>query len=64
MLLMPSPLTSTDSYLVHVHTDFWEKARQYVADGGALYASLSGDAAIPEMESLFGARLGGSFSRQ
>ena len=57
MLLMPSPLTSTDSYLVHVHTDFWEKARQYVASGGALYASLSGDAAIPEMESLFGVRL-------
>jgi hypothetical protein len=54
---MPSPLTSTDSFLVHVHTDFWEKARRYVADGGALYASLCGDAAIPEMESLFGARL-------
>jgi len=57
MLLMPSPLTSTNSYLVHVHTDFWEKARQYVLEGGALYASLSGDAALPEMESLFGARL-------
>ena len=57
LLLMPSPLTSTDSFLVHVHTDFWEKARQYVAEGGALYASLCGDAAIPEMESLFGARL-------
>ena len=57
MLLLPSPLTSTDSFLVHVHTDFWEKARRYVAGGGALYASLCGDAAIPEMESLFGARL-------
>jgi endo-1,4-beta-mannosidase len=57
MLLMPSPLTSTDSVLVHVHTDFWEKARRYVADGGALYASLSADVAIPEMEGLFGARL-------
>jgi endo-1,4-beta-mannosidase len=57
MLLMPAPLTSTNSIVVHVHTDFWERARQYVADGGALYASLSGDAAIPEMESLFGARL-------
>jgi transposase len=50
-------LTSTDSVLVHVHTDFWEKARRYVADGGALYASLSADVAIPEMEGLFGARL-------
>jgi len=57
LLLLPSPLTSTDSLLVHVHTDFWEKARLYVANGGALYASLCGDAAIPEMESLFGARL-------
>ena len=57
MLLLPSPLTSTDALLVHVHTDFWEKARQYVAQGGALYASVSADAAIPEMEQLFGARL-------
>ena len=57
MVLMPSPLTSTDSFLVHVHSDFWEKAKQYVAQGGALYASVAADAAIPEMESLFGARL-------
>jgi hypothetical protein len=57
LLLLPSPLTSTDRFLVHVHTDFWERARRYVAGGGALYASLSGDAAIPEMESLFGARV-------
>jgi endo-1,4-beta-mannosidase len=57
MVLMPSPLTSTDNFLVHVHSDFWEKAREYVANGGALYASLCGDAAIPGMEALFGARL-------
>jgi len=57
MLLMPSPLTSTNSVLVHVHSDFWEKARQYVTAGGFLYASVSADGAIPEMESLFGARL-------
>lgn len=57
LLLMPSPLTSTDSFLVHVHSDFWEKAKKYVSQGGALYASLAADAAIPEMESLFGARL-------
>ena len=57
MVLMPSPLTSTDSFLVHVHSDFWEKAKQYVAQGGALYASVAADAAIPEMESLFGARM-------
>jgi hypothetical protein len=57
LTLMPSPLTSTDSFLVHVHSDFWEKAKQYVAQGGALYASVAADAAIPEMETLFGARM-------
>jgi endo-1,4-beta-mannosidase len=57
LVLMPSPLTSTDSFLVHVHSDFWDKAKQYVSRGGSLYASVAADAAIPEMESLFGARL-------
>ena len=57
LILMPSPLTSTDSFLVHVHSDFWEKAKQYVSQGGALYASVAADAAIPQMESLFGARM-------
>ena len=57
LVLMPSPLTSTDNFLVHVHSDFWEKAKQYVSKGGALYASVAADAAIPEMESLFGARM-------
>jgi beta-galactosidase len=56
-VLLPSPLTSTESNLVHVHTDFWNKARKYVEGGGFLYASLSADAAIPGMEDLFGARL-------
>jgi endo-1,4-beta-mannosidase len=57
LLLMPSPLTSTNSFLVHVHADFWERAKQYVSQGGSLYASVGADAAIPEMESLFGAAL-------
>jgi Cellulase (glycosyl hydrolase family 5) len=57
MVLLPSPLTSTDSFLVHVHSDFWNKAKEYVSGGGALYASLAADAAIPGMASLFGARL-------
>ncbi len=57
MVLLPSPLTSTDSFLVHVHSDFWEKAKQYVAKGGVLYASVAADAAIPDMESLFGVRM-------
>jgi hypothetical protein len=57
MLLMPSPLTSTNSYMVHVHSDFYEKTKKYVENGGILYASVAADAAIPQMESLFGARM-------
>jgi len=58
MLLLPSPLTSTgDAFLVHVHSDFYAKAKKYVEQGGVLYASVAADGAIPEMASLFGARL-------
>ena len=58
MLFMPSPLTSTGSkFLAHPHSDFWEKAKKYVEVGGFLYASVAADAAIPNMESIFGARL-------
>ena len=57
MLLLPAPLTGTDEMLSHVHSDFWEKARQYVEQGGMVYASVSGNSAIPNMEQLFGARL-------
>jgi beta-galactosidase len=58
MLFMPSPITSTgDAFLAHVHSDFYEKARKYVEGGGFLYASVASDGAIPDMASLFGARL-------
>jgi beta-galactosidase len=58
MLFMPSPITSTgDPFLAHVHSDFYEKLRRYVEDGGFLYASLASDGAVPDMASLFGARL-------
>ncbi|HTR26568.1 MAG TPA: hypothetical protein VMI10_21540 [Terriglobales bacterium] len=57
MLFMPSPLTSTASNIVHVHSDFYEKAKKYVESGGFLYASVAADAGIPNMEQLFGARL-------
>lgn len=57
LLLLPSPLTATDPVDVHLHTDFWTRAQAYVRAGGALYASLSADAAIPEMTDLFGARM-------
>jgi hypothetical protein len=57
LLLLPSPLTSTEHNLVHIHTTFWETARAYVEQGGTLYASLCADAAIPGMEVLFGSSL-------
>jgi len=58
MLFMPSPLTSTgDLFLAHVHSDFYEKVKKYVERGGFVYASVAADAAVPDMASLFGARL-------
>ncbi len=57
LVLLPSPLTSTDRNLVHVHTPFWDEARAYLSQGGNLYASLCADAAIPGMEEIFGATL-------
>jgi hypothetical protein len=57
LVLLPSPLTSTERNPLHVHTRFWEAAESYVRSGGALYASLCADAAIPDMQALFGARL-------
>ena len=57
LVFLPSPLTATDPVFAHLHTDFWERARAYVQRGGVLYASLSANAAIPDMESLFGARM-------
>ena len=57
MLLLPSPLTATDPIFVHLHTDFWERAAAYVRAGGVLYASLAANAAIPEMDALFGAHM-------
>jgi hypothetical protein len=57
LVLLPSPLTATDPIFVHLHTDFWERAASYVQGGGVLYASLAANAAIPDMTSLFGARM-------
>ncbi len=57
LLLLPSPLTSTERNLVHIHTAFWDEVQDYVRDGGLVYASLCADAAIPEMGGLFGASL-------
>jgi hypothetical protein len=58
LLLLPSPITSTGTpFLAHVHSDFYERAKKYVQDGGYLYASVAADGAIPDADSLFGAHL-------
>ncbi|MBS0613768.1 MAG: beta-galactosidase [Proteobacteria bacterium] len=56
LLLLPAPLTATEPPFVHLRTDFWARALQYVREGGVLYASLSAHSAIPDMAALFGAR--------
>jgi endo-1,4-beta-mannosidase len=57
MLFLPSPLTGTECDITHVHTTFWDEVRTYINEGGVVYASVGADAAIPEMEDLFGAKL-------
>jgi len=57
LLFLPSPLTSTERNIVHIHTRFWEEVSAYVQAGGAVYASVCADVAIPGMGELFGARL-------
>jgi endo-1,4-beta-mannosidase len=57
MLLLPSPLTATERNLTHVHTAFWDEVHEYVLNGGIVYISLCADAAIPEMNRLFGVSL-------
>ncbi|HVO42161.1 MAG TPA: beta-galactosidase [Aggregatilineales bacterium] len=57
LLLLPAPLTSTGRITAHVHTGFWQTVREYVAQGGTVYASFCADAAVPEMGELFGASL-------
>lgn len=57
MLLLPSPLTATERNLTHVHTAFWHEVDEYVLNGGSVYISLCADAAIPEMDQLFGVAL-------
>jgi hypothetical protein len=57
LLLVPAPLTTSTSSLLHVRTSFWRGARTFLEAGGTLYLSCSADSAIPEMEELAGVRL-------
>jgi endo-1,4-beta-mannosidase len=57
LLLLPAPLASTSSSLLHVRTSFWDGAEAFFEDGGTLYISCSADVAIPGMDALAGCRL-------
>lgn len=49
LILAPYPLTGSSGvyFSYHLYTTFWEKARDYLAGGGVLHASLNANAAIP-----------------
>ncbi|MBN1261015.1 MAG: cellulase family glycosylhydrolase [Anaerolineae bacterium] len=49
LILAPYPLTGSSGvyFSYHLYTTFWYQARDYVASGGTLYASLNANAAIP-----------------
>ena len=57
LLLLPAPLASTSSSLLHVRTSFWRGAPAFFGRGGTLYLSCSADVAIPEMDELAGCRI-------
>lgn len=61
MMLVPAPLTHSTDNVTHVHTVFWERAKEYVRAGGVLYASMSGETSVPDAEELLGARLADRF---
>jgi beta-galactosidase len=56
-VIVPSPLTSTSSSLLHVRTSFWRGAAAHAAAGRAAWLSVSGDAALPGMAELAGCHL-------
>ena len=57
LVLLPAPLTSTTSSLLHVRTSWWEGAGAHLDRGGVLYLSCSAETAIPEMDALAGCRI-------
>lgn len=57
LVLLPAPLTSTTSSLLHVRTSWWEGARRYLDGGGVLYLSCSAESAIAEMDAFAGCRI-------
>jgi hypothetical protein len=57
LVIVPSPLTSTSSSLLHVRTSFWRGAVAHAAAGRAAWLSMSADAALPGMAELAGCHL-------
>jgi hypothetical protein len=57
LLLVPSPLTSTTSSLLHVRTSFWSGAADHAAQGGSAWLSMAADAALPDMRLVAGCHL-------
>src|SRR5262249_17238803 len=57
LLIVPAPLTSTSSSLLHVRTGFWRGAPAHLAAGRALWLSVSGDSALPGMAAVAGCHL-------
>ncbi len=57
LVVVPAPLTSTTSSLLHVRTSFWHGADAHLARGGAIWLSMAGDAALPDMGRLAGCHL-------
>jgi hypothetical protein len=57
LVLVPAPLTSTSSSLLHMRTSWWAGAADFVGRGGVLYLSCSADTAIPEMTAFAGCRV-------
>jgi hypothetical protein len=57
LVLLPAPLTSTTSSLLHVRTSWWQGADAHLDRGGVLYLSCSAESAIPEMDAFAGCRI-------
>jgi beta-galactosidase len=59
LVLLPAPLTTTTSSLLHVRTSFWGGAAAFHEAGGTAYLSLSSESAVPDLAGLAGVRMAG-----
>jgi hypothetical protein len=54
LVLLPAPLTTSGSTLLHVRTTWFDGADAHLQGGGVIWLSLSAEAAIPGMADLAG----------